>query len=470
MVHLPLLPSRILPWLSDLLRAREVELLDVDGEAIIPIDLDLSPPEPPAPPAPPEPPPPAPSEDTSEAPKPKKPPPKKPAIRDAGAPSADAGDDAGDGGGADAGDAGSPGVDAGPLSTAADAGAIADAGGIAWTAPDGGATADRAGHEPDAGAPDAAAPPIASAAPSLKDPLAVAGGPARAATTDPNVQVLIASDRLRKHELGPAFGRLLTSIPEWKSFFDGTGIDPIRDFDHMLLSGPQFRDTRKVVAVLDYNVPPRKIRDAVDVVVQRSDPKGEWLKDLPVPAARARADRGDRVFALIDKARLLVVMPAEGKSLGAEAQRRLAELEKKGRFNKSSSVGVVLHIVTPRNAFKGGPIEVPESLRWMRLYVTPLPDGGVDLALEALDATPDLAARHATELSEAIERLRKPDLGILSTFGSVELFEPVKLEAKGPLLVGKLHVTNMQVRAVMGAVDKALQDLSKPTAPPPRRP
>ncbi len=465
MLHLPLLPSRLIPFLGALLSARDVELLEVDGEAIIPIDLDLAPP---APPDPPPAPPPAPPDEVAEAPAPKKAPPKKPSPRDAGpdASTVDAGEDAGDGG--DAGD-----LDAGDDGGLDAAVAVLDAGATARR--DGGATAELAGHEPsdttkpppDAGPspPIAAAPADAGppAAPTLRDPLAVAGGPARAATTDPNVQVLIASDKLRKHELGPAFGRLLTSIPEWRSFFEGTGLDPIRDFDHMLLSGPQFRDTRNVVAVLDYNVPDRRVRDAVDIVVARSNPKGEWLTDLPVPGARARADRGDRVFALIPRSKLLVVMPAEGKSLGAEAKKRLAELGKKGRFNKSSEVGIVLHLLTPRNAFRGGPVEVPETLKWLRLYVTPLADGGVDLALEALDGTPELAARHATELGGAIERLRKPDLGVLSSFTSVELFEPVKLEATGALLHAKLHVSRAQVRYVMASVDRALQDLSKPS-------
>ena len=80
-----------------------------------------------------------------------------------------------------------------------------------------------------------------------------------------------------------------------------------------------------------------------------------------------------------------------------------------------------------------------------------------------LDAIPTERPRHATELGGAIERLRKPDLGVLSSFTSVELFEPVKLEATGALLHAKLHVSRAQVRYVMASVDRALQDLSKPS-------
>lgn len=480
-LHALFLLSRLLPFVSAVFEANDVEMLDMDGEALIPIDLDLTPPAPEAPPeAPPAPPPPP--DEVSVTPAPPKPPDKQPkgVASDAGA-AVDAGADGGD-----ARDAGGSMADAGRDAAAAAVGdgrdtIIRDGGPTAYMFQLDAGPVDTTGRPTDAGPPLIAAatpdagPPLVAAAtpdagaqpqPTLRDPLAVAGGPARAATTDANVQVLIASDKLRKHELGPAFGRLLTSIPEWRSFFDGTGLDPIRDFDHLLLSGPQFRDTRKVVAVLDYNVPERRVRAALDTVVARSRPKGEWLTDLPFPAARARADRGDRVFALLSSAKLLVVMPAEGKSLGAEAKLRLTELKKKGRFNRSSAVGIVLHLLTPRNAFRGGPVDVPESIQWLRLYVTPLADGGVDLALEALDGSPALAARHAAALTDTIESFRKPDLGVFSGLGSVELFQPVKLEAQGAFLHAKLHVTRAQVRYVMAEVEKRLEELTNKRAHP----
>jgi hypothetical protein len=389
LLHAPLIPTRLFDWLRLALNAGQVEMEELEGETIIPIDFDLMP-EAPAAAAPPEPTP-APAPVAAATPAPEGPGPK-PELPDAGAP--------------DPPDAAAP-----------------------------VASVDR----------DAGAPPK----PALRDPLAVAGGVGKIASADPNVQVLIASDRIRKHELGAAFGRLLTTIPEWKSFFEGTGIDPIRDLDHVLIAGPQFRDSSKVVAVMDYNLTEARVREAIGVVLDRSDPKGEWLEDTPVPAAAARADRGDRIFAIVPGKRLLAVLPADAKD-------QLGKLKATPGFNKSSAVGIVISMVTPARAFKNVPFDVPEELKSMKVSVTPTGDGGADVLLELLDGSPELAAEHSKELSAAIEALRKPDLGVFSSLASIELFAPVSFESAGPLIRARTHVTEHQLRRIMTYAESEL--------------
>lgn len=494
---MPLVPSRLFDWLRFALEARHIELVDLDGEAIIPIDLDLdrTPPEPAG--AAVEAPPPSPEGEglTLPASPPErrpKPPRKDRDVADAGTDASDA-SDAGDAGALDAsvasadaaadphvGDAGPDGgrdeapeagvlasSDAGPddgADAGDDAGPIAamprdrDAGdgdaAVATSTPDAGAIAAADAGRPPGGADAGAGRGVAT----LRDPLSAAGTPAKMATTDPNVQVLIASDRLRDHELGAAFGSLLVTIPEWRSFFDGTDIDPIRDLDHLLLSGPQFRDSRKVVAVMDYRVPEKKIRAAIDAIIARSEPKGGWLDDTPVPAARARADRGDRIFALVPAQRLLVVLPAEGDGLSRDARARLTQLAKHGRFSRSSKVGILLHMVTPANAFRGLPVEIPKTLKWLRLTLTPMANGEADVALEALDESAEAATRHAESISTVVETLRKPDLGLFGGLGSIELFAPVAFSADGPLIRAKVRLTKGQLRYVIVA---ASQEIAK---------
>jgi len=412
LVHLPLLPSRMFDWMRVMLGARDAQLAEMDGEAIIPIDFDLEPSAPPAPPAPPADavtdPASVPTAAPTTAPSAK--PSTKPEIADAGV---DAESDGGEPEDAGPSDAGVPSVRVGP-DAGEDAGLVASA---ADAGTDGGA-------------------------PALRDPLSVAGGASKVASKDPNVQVLISSDRIRKHELGAAFGRLLTTIPEWKGFFEGTGIDPIRDLDHVLITGPQLRDSRKVVAVMDYNLTEAKVRGAIDVVLDRSKPKGSWLEDSPVPAARATADKGERIFALVPDKRLLAVLPAD-------ASDQLKTLKDHRGFAKSSAVGILISMVTPARAFKNLPIKVPPELTRLRLAVTPTADGGADVALELTDGSADLATTHAAEIDEAIERIRKPDLGVLGSFGSIELFTRVTFESSGPIIRGRTHVTEHQLRRIM---------------------
>lgn len=463
LLHLPLLPTRLFAWLS-LLFGEEMSMVDMEGEVVIPIDLDLVPGETAAPAPEPEPvaaePDPAAEPIKKAEPKPKK---KKEEPADAGpdAEAPDAGPDAEaeDAGVSDAGpeDAGSP--DAGPLVT--DGGTeVPDAGAPIAELSDAGADAEAvAKAEPDAG-PDAAAPmPVAelpdagadAGGPKLKDPLAAAGSPAEIASKNPNVQVLIAGDRIRKHELGTWFSRILVGIPQWQSFFKDTPIDPIRDLDHLLIAGPQFRDSRKVVAVMDFNVPEPKIRAAIETIVKRSDPPGRWLEDAPVPAAIAKADKGERIFALVPGKRILVVLPADAKG-------ELAKVKSTKGFNKSSGVGIALSMVTPHRAFKGLPFEIPDTFKWMRLSVTPTDDGGADVLLEAQDKDADLAQKHAGDLGPIVEGFRKVEIPFLGRF---EVLGPTPFVAEGDLVRATTHVTNKQLKYIMSAVEQQLAKQAK---------
>ncbi|WP_437603425.1 hypothetical protein WMF28_17670 [Sorangium sp. So ce590] len=403
LLHLPLLPTPLFSWLEAMFALRG-ELTDYDaGETIVPIDLDLL------------------ADDPSAV---------------AAAPSATGGE-AMPGGAGVAASATPPPAPSPPAASASAAPAAPDAGAPEppRRRPPGDAGPDAAG---DGGTGDD------SDQPNLRTPLSVAGAPGKLASKDPNVQVLIAGDRLRSHELGDWFGRILTTIPQWQSFFQDTTIDPIRDIDHLLIAGPQLRDSSKVVAVMDYRAPEAAMRAAVDVVVQRSN--GSWIEDAPVPAARATADRSERIFAMVPNRRLLVVLPAEEKD-------QLSKLKSMKGFNKSSTAGIVISMLTPANAFRGVQA-LPRSIAWMRLTVTPTRDGGADLAVTAGDESPEDALVHAQELTRILNAIRSINLGITT----IDVVDEVTFNTDGKVIWSKLHVTNRQLKLIMGFVEQALRD------------
>ncbi|UQA56543.1 hypothetical protein [Polyangium aurulentum] len=451
LLHLPFVPLRIFDWLNLLLNRPKVELSDMDGEIVVPIDLELDPnegaPPPPPPPTEPATPDAVPTATASAA----KPPPRKdPGDAGVDASPVDAGEDAdtpdaegGDGGDLDAGVAEVGEKDAGAEALAEDAGTGADAGADAESPM---AAIEDAGAD---AAPVAAAEPDAGPrSPTLADPIAAAGGAGGTASKTPNVSVLINSDRIRQHELGTWFGTVLMTIPQWKSFFEDTEIDPIRDLDHMLIAGPQFRDSRKVTATMDYNVSDAKIREAIDIILKRSSPNGKWLPDTPIPAAQAKADNGERIFAMVKGKRLLVVIPAEAKD-------QLGGVAKTKGFSKSSQVGILLSMVTPSRAFKGLPFEVPSSLKWLRVGVIPRGDGGADVQLETEDASPEDARTHARELTQDLERFLAPFRGPAEIL--VGKIDTPEFSADGARIKASITVTKKQLRYVLSAAQDAME-------------
>lgn len=490
LLHLPFVPTRLFTWLSLLWNSGPIELNDMDGEVVVPLDFDLvSEPEAPAGPAKPAETATAVEDDPAAEPAatataPTKTPP--PVIADAGVdaepldaasdtPDAglagDAGEDAAAETSGDAGDDAGPsdaGVDSGhdePDASDLDAGVpIAQnatdggSGGILPASTDAGLPIDKATNLPDAGIEDAGGGPAdagpSDAGPVTRDPLAVAGAPSSLVGKDPNVKILIAGDRLRKYELGGMFGEVLGSIPQWQQFIGTSGIDPVKDINHMLIGGPQLRDSRKVVVVLDLNVTDQKARQTIDGIIKRSKPPGKWVGETPVPHAIAQADRGERIFALVPGKHMVVVMPADAKD-------QLEKVKSIKAFDKSSKVGIAIYMITPANAFRGLPFQIPNTLKWMRVNVIPTDDSGVDVVLEAEDKDESLAREHAFNLENIIESVRKVDLPLVGTY---EVLGKTKFVTDGKLIRAETHVTRKQLVLIMGFAKKHLEAQQKPPA------
>lgn len=258
-----------------------------------------------------------------------------------------------------------------------------------------------------------------TATPTLKDPLAVAGGPGKIGPKDAFVQVLFNGNRLRGNTAGAALGGVLTALPEWKSFFDGTTIDPIDDAEHLLIAGPQFRRSKDVVVWMQYRVPEAEMKAAIDTLVKRTK-GGKWLDDAPIPAAIAKAHQYKRIFALVPNKKLLVILPVSAKD-------QLAKAKTVRPFNATSRSGIVISLATPRNAFAGYEevIDVPKTYKWLRMVVTPLAGGGADVALEIADASPADAAKHGPELEKQLSQVRT--LAKLATVIGADVLPPMSV-------------------------------------------
>lgn len=401
LLHLPFVPSNLGEWLRLALVGEGSDYDDPDAQAIIPIDLDLTE---------------APNDKTTTA-----------EVR---APSSTPPDSAIKPGEGAATDAGVP-----PDAGIADAGTGGDAGAPRRKAPpsDGG---DDAGT-------DAGPPP-------LRDPIASVGGAGKIAAKDPNVQIYIGSKVLRKHELGAWFGKILVLIPEWHAFFADSPLDPIRDVDHLLLTSPRIKgDTSKMVVVMALNAPQPKVREAVDQLV--TSVKGTWIEDAPLPAARARVGGAERIFAMVPGRGLVIVVPDDAKD-------QLSKLKSANGF-KTSTVGIRLSMITPARPLRTV-FPLPESLKWLRLALTPTA-AGADVTIELGDASPEDAAAHAAEITKTWEQKRKLDLG----FTSMEVLEPTTFSAEGTTIRATVSVPANKLRMILSFVEKKVVERYDGRAP-----
>ena len=262
---------------------------------------------------------------------------------------------------------------------------------------------------------------------------------------DPNahVQVLVQMNRVRQHPLGGRVGPLLRNVYQWRDFFGPTSIDPVRDLDRMLIVGSQLRDSSGVVAILEFNVPQDRIKSAVDLLVSR-DPQGGWL-DGGVPAAQARADRGDRVFVM-PAPKLLVVAPPSV----LEAAKKFKKLP---RELKGDEIAIV-HLDTPVNAFVGVPgVVIPKSIRSADIRLSPRADGGIIIDVLAHDETEPLARKDAEALTAALTAATSLNLGLFGSvlFGSSQkkFIEKGSFEADGTDIRGEIVLSRDQVITVL---------------------
>jgi hypothetical protein len=303
-----------------------------------------------------------------------------------------------------------------------------------------------------------AAPQPAAGRPDIAHPLAVSGVQTEIVDSNANVNLLLLSERVREHPLGARIGRLLVNFPQWSSFFAAAEIDPIRDLNRILIVGPEFRRSADVVAIVQHRLGREVLRKAIDRLVRRP-PSGRWLKSK-VLAARAHADRAERLFVL-PSSNLLVVAPVhlEKQLLAAPAIKFPAPEGKEA---------LILHVRSPAHALRGLPIAVPESVAWLRLDVTTLEGGGAELRVSAEDSDAATARNHARSLTAAISALTNPDLGALGALlglRAIALIDAFPLRAEGNRISGRVDVSRAQLERLLSLAEELLADWNGAPAP-----
>lgn len=392
------------------------EVVEVEGDPSIPIDLidESVAEEPPAPEAP-EPPEPEANQEEGHGARPDAG--RKEPVRDAGAPPPDA-------------EALAEGLDA-SVAIEGDAGATKEELDAAL------AQADEDGGVPGANGP--------------RDPTALVGAAGDVQAGPALVQLLINMEEIRKNPTGARMGPLLSAIPQWDDFMQGTGVDPVRDTDWVLITGPSLIRTERDVILVHYSASDALVDKAIQVIAKKYDRGGAFDAGVPgVKAALGHADRAPRVF-LRPQSRVLAVVPPDYANTAAKS---LHKARISARVRPGEAMRLVLK--TPSRPFP----RIPSTISEMRLWILPRADGGADVHAEG--DTPD--ADSGAAAAAALRKVIRDQNSVFVRMVTNGLLDTVEITADGSVVRLRAPVSRDQLETLLSLVASQL-GVTLPMAP-----
>jgi len=264
------------------------------------------------------------------------------------------------------------------------------------------------------------------------------------------VELFINAEVIRGHPLGPRLGNLLRAIPQWDDFLNGTDIDPVRDTDWVLISGPSLVDTSRDSVLIHYSAPDAVVDRAVSVVSRKYARGGAFDAGVRgIKAVLAHADRAERVIFRPRPHWLAVVPPwAAARYAPALATGRLLE-------HPHAGDAVYVRLADPHHPWP----EVPETITVARLRVVASADAGADVFIEG--DTKDADA--ASEAAEGLRRLVRRHNDLLTSMVTHGLLDHVEVTTEDRVVKAHLTASGDQIEAILAFVESFL-GLQSPTA------
>lgn len=272
-----------------------------------------------------------------------------------------------------------------------------------------------------------------------RDPEGIVGAAGAVQADVVLVMLVVNAEVIRQNPVGAQMGYLLRGIPQWDEFMSGTDIDPVRDTDWVLVSGPSLIDTARDVVLIHYSVADAVVDRAVAVVARKYDKGGPYDAGVRgVRASRAHADRAERIV-LRGQPHVLAVVPP---SVAEKVARQLVSSRVPAHIRPGEAV--YLRLVNPHHPMP----EIPETISELRLRVVPRPDDGADVFIEG-DTKDAEAASGAAPLVRQIFRRHDDPLTSLITHG---VLDRVDVSTEGNLVKAHLVATRDHIETLVALV------------------
>jgi hypothetical protein len=263
--------------------------------------------------------------------------------------------------------------------------------------------------------------------PSVKDTLSLVGGLKRVIKGKPNVSIVLWLSTIREHPLGQLAGGILTCIPQWHDFL-GDQIDPLRDFDGVMLTGPRMSETSKVTVMVQSRMDDAKLQRVMGTLAEK--PGGSFVDAGGGRAIQFHADRAERI-AFIHPRNMVIVTPPEGFE-------QLRDVREPLSLPPGHGQAMSLTMVTPWRPLRGLGLKLPETLSEIRVNASAAPDGGVEVQIEFDDQDAASAEAHARDVTDQARSLLGP------------LLPDLEFVAQGNHLSASAHVSRLFSAILLG--------------------
>jgi hypothetical protein len=127
------------------------------------------------------------------------------------------------------------------------------------------------------------------------------------------------------------------------------------------------------------------------------------------------------------------------------------------------SEAALIYLATPSRAFLGLAINVPNSIKWARVRITPTAEGGATAEVDAEDENADTARENAAYLTRTTNALSQLNLGFLGSLlgqSSHRFIEHVGFTSEGKMIHGSASVTADQLQTALDMAGAFLSDRS----------
>lgn len=257
------------------------------------------------------------------------------------------------------------------------------------------------------------------------------------------VMLVINAEVIRKNPVGATIGYLLRALPQWDQFMAGTTLDPVRDIDWIVISGPSLVNTERDVVLIHYSAPDTTMDRAVAAIGRRTTGGGFIDAGVRgVKATLAHADRAERVI-LRPQSRVLAVVPP---SAASKVARQLVGARVMAPIREGDAV--YLRFVSPHRAIP----DLSDAIHELRLRVVPRADEGADVYVDGDTDDAAAAAAAAVQVARLVRR-HNDTLTSLVTHG---LLDHVETSSEGSSLKVHLTVTRNQIATIAALVGDVL--------------